>query len=70
MGLKAEVQLTPCYVCVTNDHRNVSFLVKGNPVLSSFMTYHQVYSKSNMADATSGAGLEGVRFVQSSFFSV
>jgi hypothetical protein len=27
-----------------------------NPVLSSFMTYHRVHSKSNSTDATYGAG--------------
>ena len=43
-------------ICASNDHGYVPFVVIIIHVLSSFMTYHRVYNKSNTTNATSGAG--------------
>ena len=44
-------------ICVTNDHGFVPFLCDNhNSVMSSCMTYHGVYNKSNTMDATNVAG--------------
>ena len=44
------------YLCLTNDHGYVAFVVITIIILSSFMTYHRVCNKRNMMVATCGAG--------------
>ena len=43
-------------ISVSQITTNMFVCRKHNPVLSSLMTYHRVYSKSNMTGAISGAG--------------
>ena len=57
-------------ICVTNDHVICSVCRNHYPIISSFMTYHPVYSKSNTTGATCGAseftlGFSGVRIARS-----